>query len=84
MQKIRVGINGFGRIGRTLFRLLLDHPEIEVTAINDISDARTLSHLLKYDSIHGVLKKDVSSSVNSIIVAGASINFTSEKSLDNL
>jgi glyceraldehyde 3-phosphate dehydrogenase len=84
MQKIKVGINGFGRIGRTLFRLLLDHPQIEVTAINDISDARTLSHLLKYDSIHGVLKKEISSTLNSIIVAGTSIKFSSEISLDNL
>ena len=66
MQKIRIGINGFGRIGRTLFRLLLDHPEIEVVAINDIADAKTLSHLLKYDSIHGVLKKNISHTEESI------------------
>lgn len=54
-QKIRVGINGFGRIGRNLFRLLLNHPLIEVVAVNDISDKGTMCHLLKYDSIHGVL-----------------------------
>ena len=54
MAIIKVGINGFGRIGRRVFRLLLQHPEIEVVAINDIADAKTLSHLLKYDSIHGV------------------------------
>ena len=66
MQKIKVGINGFGRIGRTLFRLLIDHPEIDVIAINDIADAKTLSHLLKYDSIHGVLKKKISSTETSI------------------
>lgn len=59
MNKIKVGINGFGRIGRTLFRLLLNHPNIEVVAVNDLADARTLSHLIKYDSIHGVLQEKV-------------------------
>ncbi len=67
-KKIRIGINGFGRIGRNLFRLLLDHPDIEVVAINDIAPAATLAHLLKYDSIHGVLKKEISSAANSIII----------------
>jgi glyceraldehyde 3-phosphate dehydrogenase len=52
---IRIAINGFGRIGRNLFRLLLNHPTIEVVAINDIADNKTMAHLLKYDSIHGVL-----------------------------
>lgn len=84
MQKIKVGINGFGRIGRTLFRLLIDHPEIDVIAINDIADAKTLSHLLKYDSIHGVLKKKISSTETSIIIDDTSVQFTSEKSLDNI
>jgi len=66
-EKIKIGINGFGRIGRNLFRLLLDHKEIEVVAINDIADAATLTHLLKYDSIHGRLNTDIAS-VNSNIV----------------
>lgn len=52
---IRIAINGFGRIGRNLFRLLLEESNIEVIAINDLADAKTLSHLLKYDSIHGIL-----------------------------
>ena len=52
---IRIAINGFGRIGRNLFRLLLNHPNIEVIAINDIADKKTMAHLVKYDSIHGVL-----------------------------
>lgn len=60
-KKIKIGINGFGRIGRNLFRLLLGHPEIEVVAINDIANASTLAHLLKYDSIHGKLAHEVSS-----------------------
>lgn len=73
MKKIRLGINGFGRIGRTLFRLLADHPAIEVIAINDLADARTLSHLLKYDSIHGVLQAEVGHTRNSILVNGLEI-----------
>ena len=59
MDTIRVGINGFGRIGRRLFRLLLEQEGIEVVAINDPADPNTLAHLLKYDSIHGVLTKEV-------------------------
>lgn len=81
---IKVGINGFGRIGRNLFRLLLDHPKIDVVAINDLADSRTLSHLLKYDSIHGVLPKDVSYTENSIIVEGHSFRFSSEKNIEDI
>ncbi|MEX0362193.1 MAG: glyceraldehyde 3-phosphate dehydrogenase NAD-binding domain-containing protein, partial [Allomuricauda sp.] len=55
MKQINIGINGFGRIGRTLFRLLQQHPHINVVAVNDLTDAKTLAHLLKYDSIHGML-----------------------------
>lgn len=69
-DKIRVGINGFGRIGRNFFRLLLDHPRIEVVAINDIAPATTLAHLLKYDSIHGVLHREVSAEGSAILVDG--------------
>ncbi len=67
---IRVAINGFGRIGRNFFRLLLNHPTIEVVAINDLADARTLSHLLKYDSIHGVLSQTVGHTDTEITVDG--------------
>ena len=49
MKKIKVAINGFGRIGRVAFRILLDRPTIEVVAINDLTDSKTLAHLLKYD-----------------------------------
>lgn len=65
---IRIAINGFGRIGRRVFRLALAHPQIEVVAINDLADTRTLSHLLKYDSIHGVLTDSVSYDDHAIIV----------------
>ena len=73
MGKIRIGINGFGRIGRTLFRLLIDHPNIEVVAINDLAAAKTLGHLLKYDSIHGVSQSQIESREQSIVVNGQEI-----------
>lgn len=60
MSTVRVAINGFGRIGRTFFRLAFYHPHIEVVGINDLADAATLSHLLKYDSIHGIFAEEVS------------------------
>lgn len=59
-MKTRIAINGFGRIGRNLFRLLLHHPTIEVVAINDLAAVATMAHLLKYDSIHGILPEKVS------------------------
>ncbi|WP_452221678.1 type I glyceraldehyde-3-phosphate dehydrogenase [Lacinutrix salivirga] len=65
---ITVAINGFGRIGRRVFRLLLEHKDITVVAINDLANAKTLAHLLKYDSIHGVLQANITSDVNHIIV----------------
>ncbi|WP_299519888.1 type I glyceraldehyde-3-phosphate dehydrogenase [Winogradskyella sp.] len=65
---IKVAINGFGRIGRRVFRLALQHPQITIVAINDIADAKTLSHLLKYDSIHGVLNHNVSYNDHQIII----------------
>ena len=83
-MKIRIAINGFGRIGRNLFRLLLNYPQIEVVAINDIADTKTMAHLLKYDSIHGVLPFDVSSNDTGISVNGKPILFFHEKSIANL
>ena len=76
-DRITVGINGFGRIGRNLFRLLLNHPSIDVVAINDLSDAATLSHLLKYDSIHGVLDATVAATEDQIQVNDKNFRFTS-------
>ena len=72
----RIAINGFGRIGRNLFRLLNQHSTIEVVAVNDLSDARTLSHLLKYDSIHGVFPEEVSYDENHIIINNKAIAFS--------
>ena len=75
---IKIGINGFGRIGRTLFRLLIDHPTIEVVAINDLADPATMAHLLKYDSIHGVLDSDVRAIDDALVVNGTPVRFTSK------
>jgi len=69
-KSINIAINGFGRIGRSLFRLLIENKSINVVAINDLADAKTLAHLLKYDSIHGVSPAEISCEGNSIIVNG--------------
>ena len=81
---IRIAINGFGRIGRNLFRLLLNHPSIEVVAINDIADKKTMAHLVKYDSIHGVLPFVVTDDEKGILVDGKHFLFFHEKSISNL
>ncbi|MEK6657721.1 MAG: glyceraldehyde 3-phosphate dehydrogenase NAD-binding domain-containing protein, partial [Nitrospirota bacterium] len=67
---IKVGINGFGRIGRNFFRTSLGNKEIEIAAINDLTDAKTLAHLLKYDSVHGIFDAKVEAKDSSIIVNG--------------
>jgi len=81
---IRVGINGFGRIGRSLFRAAYKDPEIEFVAVNDITDARTLAHLLKYDSIMGIFKEEVKWTDNSILVQGKEIKVFAEKDPANI
>ncbi len=84
MIKTKIAINGFGRIGRNLFRLLLDHPSIEVVAINDIADKRTMAHLVKYDSIHGVLERECAFDARGIIVGGTHYPFLHEKHIANI
>jgi glyceraldehyde 3-phosphate dehydrogenase len=79
MNKIKVAINGFGRIGRMYFRPAFNNPNIEIVAINDITDTKTLAHLLKYDSIHGKFNGTVTSTPNSFIVNGKEIRICSEK-----
>jgi len=76
---MRIGINGFGRIGRQVFRIAFDDPEIEFVHINDITDAKTLAHLLKYDSTFGVWDREVKSTENSIIVDGEEITISAER-----
>ncbi len=82
--KIKIGINGFGRIGRNLFRLLIDHPQVEVVAINDIADGTTMAHLLKYDSIHGVLQQDCKFDGENILVNGKSSKYFRESGIENI
>ena len=83
-MKTKIAINGFGRIGRNLFRLLLNHPTIEVVAINDIADKKTMAHLVKYDSIHGVLPFAVSSDEKGIFVGEKHYLFFHEKNISKL
>jgi len=76
---VKIGINGFGRIGRMVFRAALGSPDVEVVAVNDLTDADTNAHLLKYDSIHGILDADISSSDKTIIVNNKPVQVLSEK-----
>jgi glyceraldehyde 3-phosphate dehydrogenase len=75
---ITVAINGFGRIGRRVFRLILEREDIQVVAINDIANSKTLSHLLKYDSIHGLLNHNVTYDEHHIIIDGKKIPLLNE------
>ena len=75
----KIGINGFGRIGRNVFRAALNNSEVEVVAINDLTDAKTLAHLLKYDTVHGTLNAEVSANENSIVVNGKEIKVIAER-----
>lgn len=74
----KIGINGFGRIGREVFRIALNNPEIEVVAVNDLTDAQTLAHLLKYDSVHGVLPNEVFVDGDCIVVDGCKVKVLAE------
>src|SRR5262249_35359062 len=76
---IKVGINGFGRIGRNIYRAAMDDSKIDIVAVNDITDPETLAHLLKYDSVLGNLKSDVTHGEDNIKVDGKSIRVFKEK-----
>ena len=78
-MSVRVGINGFGRIGRVVCRAALKHPEIEIVAINDLTDAATMAHLLTYDSVHGKLDKTVHTEDGAIVVDGKRIAYSAIK-----
>ncbi len=84
MKKIKVAINGFGRIGRVTLRILLTRDNIEVVAINDLTDSKTLAHLLKYDSVHGKIDAVVSAEEKAIIINGKKIAVFAEKDPTNL
>ncbi|AWH90491.1 type I glyceraldehyde-3-phosphate dehydrogenase [Buchnera aphidicola (Melanaphis sacchari)] len=81
---IKVGINGFGRIGRVLFRLAEEHKDIEIVAINDLLDSEYIAYMLKYDSTHGIFKGDIKISNKNLIVNGKDIRITSIKNPENL
>ena len=75
----QVGINGFGRIGRNVFRAALNNPEVNIVAVNDLTDAATLAHLLKYDSVHGILDAEVKVDGDAIIVNGKKIQVLAKR-----
>ncbi len=81
---VRIGINGFGRIGRLVMRAALQNPDVEVVAINDLTDAKTNAHLFKYDSIHGTYAGNVSADGNDIVIDGKKIKVFSEREPKNL
>ncbi|MCR4753333.1 MAG: type I glyceraldehyde-3-phosphate dehydrogenase [Candidatus Saccharibacteria bacterium] len=81
---VRIAINGFGRIGRNAFKIAFDRNDTEIVAINDLTDAPTLAHLLKYDSNYGIYSKDVSADGEDLIVDGKRIRVLSEKEPANL
>ena len=81
---VKIGINGFGRIGRLLFRAAWNHPEVEVAAINDLADGATIAHLLKYDSVHGRFGADVSVQNDQLQVNGHSVAIRSIKEPDKI
>src|ERR1700691_3345516 len=76
---IKVGINGFGRIGRNVFRTALQGPGLECVAVSDLTDPKTLAHLLKYDSILGILPNKISAGADSITVDGKTIKVFKER-----
>lgn len=81
---VKVGINGFGRIGRNVLRAAINNPDVEIVAINDLTDANMLAHLLQYDSVHGTLDKKVEVNGNNIIVDGHEIIVKAERDPANL
>ena len=78
-MSVKLGINGFGRIGRMVFRAAMKNPDVEVVAINDLTDAATMAHLLNYDSVHGTLDQPIKAENNAIKVGGKSIAYTAVK-----
>ncbi len=83
-MSIKIGINGFGRIGRNVFRASYQDPDVEITAVNDITDAKTLAHLLKYDSVLGILDAEIQAKEDSIFVDGKEIKVFTERDPGNL
>ena len=78
-MSVKLGINGFGRIGRLVYRATLKHPDVEVVAVNDLTDSATMAHLLKYDSVHGMLDRSIVAKDDAIEVDGKAVAITSIK-----
>lgn len=76
---VKVGINGFGRIGRNVFRAALRSPEVEIVAVNDLTDAQMLAHLLEFDSVHGTLEEEVKVDGEDILIGGRRLKVTAER-----
>jgi glyceraldehyde 3-phosphate dehydrogenase len=83
-MSVKIAINGFGRIGRNVFRIVQDNPNITVVGINDLTDPKTLAHLLKYDSVHGKFDGTIDVDGNAIVVNGTKINIYSERNPSQL
>jgi len=81
---VRVGINGFGRIGRQVFRIGQKNPNLEFVAVNDLTDAKTLAHLLKYDSVHRTMQAEVKEQDGSLVVDGKVVKILSERDPEKL
>ncbi len=84
MKKIRVAINGFGRIGRMTARILINNPSLELVAINDLADTKTLAHLFKYDSVHGKMLQTINYDASSISVDNHKIQFFNTTNINEL
>jgi glyceraldehyde 3-phosphate dehydrogenase len=84
IMALRVAINGFGRIGRNVFRASLNKNDLEFVAVNDLTDSKTLAHLLTYDSVHGKINADVSVEGDYLIVNGKKIRVLSERDMSKL
>ena len=78
-QSIKVGINGFGRIGRKVLRLALERQDVEIAAVNDLGDLQTAAHLLKYDSVHGTLRDDVHTEGDCLVIRGTKVPFSKDR-----
>lgn len=76
---VKIGINGFGRIGRNVYRAALNNPNVDIVAVNDLTDAKMLAHLLKYDSVHGTLREEVTVEGNDILVDGRRLKVMAER-----
>ena len=81
---LKIGINGFGRIGRMVFRLAMEKSDVEVVAINDLLDVKHLAYLLKYDSVHGLFKEEINIENDFLIVGGKKIRITSESNPEKI